>query len=175
MTIEPVTRALDAAAVPWALIGAHAMAARGYPRFTVDVDLLTTDLRVLDAATWAALVGSGARVDRRRGDEDDPLAGVIRVVLADETNVDVVVGRWEWERQVVARAEPMTVLGVTIAVATTSDLILLKLAAGGHLDLHDAAALLALGNRDRVIADIEARLDGVRPDVRRLWRDLLSR
>ena len=38
----------------------------------------------------------------------------------------------------------MTVLGVTIAVPTTSDLILLKLAAGGHLDLHEAAALLAL-------------------------------
>jgi hypothetical protein len=40
----------------------------------------------------------------------------------------------------------MTVLDVTIGVPTTSDLILLKLAAGGHLDLHDAAALLALAD-----------------------------
>lgn len=174
MTLEPVTHLLDAAEVSYALIGAHAMAARGYPRFTIDVDVLTTDARVLDAATWGPLIEQGARVDRRRGDADDPLAGVVRIVLADATNVDVVVGRWAWEQQVVARAERMHVLGVTIAVATTSDLILLKLAAGGHIDLHDAAALLALGDRDRVIADVEARLGDVRPDVRSHWRALLN-
>jgi hypothetical protein len=32
MTIEPVTRVLDAADVSYALIGAHAMTVRGYPR-----------------------------------------------------------------------------------------------------------------------------------------------
>ena len=174
MTLEPVTRALDAAAVPYALIGAHAMAARGYPRFTTDIDLLTTDTRVLDAALWIPIIEGGALVDRRRGDDDDPLAGVARIVLTDGTNIDVVVGRWTWERELVGRAERMTVLGVTIGVPSTSDLILLKLAAGGHLDLHDAAALLALGERERVIADVEARLDDVRPDVRTLWRDLLG-
>jgi hypothetical protein len=173
MTLAPVTRVLDAAAVPYALIGAHAMAARGYPRFTIDIDLLTTDARVLDAALWAELEARGARVDRRRGDHDDPLAGVVRIVLADGTNIDVVVGRWAWERQLIARAEPLTVLGVTIAVPSTSDLILLKLAAGGHLDLHDAAALFALGDRERVIAAVEAHVGDVRPDVRPLWHDLL--
>jgi hypothetical protein len=173
MTLEPVTRALDAAAIPHALIGAHAMAARGYPRFTTDIDLLTTDTRVLDAAMWVPLIKGGALVDRRRGDHEDPLAGVVRIVLADGTNILVVVGRWPWERELVGRAEPMTVLGVAIGVPSTSDLILLKLAAGGHLDLHDAAALLALGDRERVIADVEARLGDVRPDVRTLWRDLL--
>lgn len=151
------------------------MAARGYPRFTVDIDLLTTDVRALEAATWHSLIDEGAKIDRRRGEPDDPLGGVVRIVLADETNVDVIVGRWHWERELVARAEPMTVLGVAIAVPATSDLILLKLAAGGHLDLHDAAALLALGDSDRVIADVEARLDDVRPDVRPLWQDLVRR
>ena len=48
MNLEPVRRVLDVLGAPYALIGAHAMAARGYPRFTVDVDLLTTDPRVLD-------------------------------------------------------------------------------------------------------------------------------
>lgn len=172
MTIAPVTRRLDAASIPYALIGAHAMAARGYPRFTVDIDLLTTDTRVLDEAMWGPLLESGAQVDRRRGDHDDPLAGVVRIVLTDGTNVDLVIGRWEWERNLIARAQPMPVLGVTIAVPATSDLILLKLAAGGHLDLHDAAALLALGGRERVIEEVEARLDDVRPDVRARWADL---
>jgi hypothetical protein len=97
----------------------------------------------------------------------------VRIVVADGPSILVVVGRWPWERELVGRAEPMTVLGVAIGVPSTSDLILLKLAAGGHLDLHDAATLLALGDRERVIADVEARLGDVRPDVRTLWRDLL--
>jgi hypothetical protein len=175
MSIEPVTKALDAAAVSYALIGAHAMAARGYPRFTVDVDLLTTDTRVLEANIWGGLVDRGARVDRRRGDHEDPLAGVVRIVLTDDTNVDVVVGRWAWQQQLIRRAESMTVLGVTVAVPATSDLILLKLAAGGHLDRHDAAALLELGDRESVVAEVESRLDDVQPDVRMSWLELLRR
>lgn len=52
------------------------MAARGYPRFTVDIDLLTADARVLDPDTWADLVRDGAEVETRRGDADDPLADI---------------------------------------------------------------------------------------------------
>ena len=54
------------------------------------------------------------------------------------------------------------------------DLILLKLAAGGTLDLRDAAALLTMGERDLVVREVEAHIDDVRPDVRAAWRDLLS-
>lgn len=71
--------------------------------------------------------------------------------------------------------EPVTRVLDAAAVPATSDLILLKLAAGDHLDLHDAAALLALGDREHVIADVEARLDDVRPDVRSVWTDLRGR
>jgi len=39
---------LETLGTPYALIGAHAMAARGYPRFTGDVDLLTLDFRILE-------------------------------------------------------------------------------------------------------------------------------
>ena len=69
MNLEPVRHVLDGLGVRFALIGAHAMAARGYPRFTLDVDLLTTDMRVLDTGHWAGLVRAGAQVDARRGDD----------------------------------------------------------------------------------------------------------
>ena len=88
MTIEPVRRVLEAIGAPYALIGAHAMAARGYPRFTVDVDLLTTDSRVLDRATWAGLERDGAVVDARTGDVDDPLGGVVHVCRDEDFDVD---------------------------------------------------------------------------------------
>ena len=174
MNPEPVRRVLDTLGVRYALIGAHAMAARGYPRFTLDVDLLTTDLRVLDASHWSALVRDGAQVDVRRGDADDPLGGVVHLLLPDGTDVDLVVGKWQWEADLIERAEPIAIGGAPIGVPCTGDLILLKLAAGGTLDLRDAAALLTLGDRERVVRDVEAHIGDVRPDVRLAWLDLLA-
>jgi hypothetical protein len=173
MRIEPVQRVLQGLRAPHALIGAHAMAARGYPRFTVDVDLLTSDVRVLDPDPWAPLVQAAATVSPRRGDADDPLGGVVHILLADGTDVDLIVARWTWEAAVIERAEPMHVADVQIKVPRTSDLILMKLAAGGYADLHDAAALLALAG-DTAIAEVEQHIGDVRPDVRPLWQDLLK-
>jgi hypothetical protein len=174
MNLEPVLRVLAALQAPHALIGAHAMAVRGYPRFTVDVDILTTDKGVLTPAVWTALEADGARVDPRRGDPDDPLGGVVHILLADGTDIDLVVAKWKWEADVIERSEPVSISGVQVRVPRTSDLILLKLAAGGYADLQDAAALLALGDADTVIPDVEAHIRDVRPDVRALWRDLLA-
>ena len=173
-TLAPVMQVLDTLGVRSALVGAHAMAARGYARFTADIDLLTTDRRVLDAAHWAALVSSGATVDPRRGDPDDPLAGVVHIQLADGTDIDLVVGRWAWQAALVARAEPMTLMGVVVAVPGTADLILLKLAAGGYIDRQDAASLLALGDRATLTADVQHYLATVYPDVQAAWHDLLA-
>jgi hypothetical protein len=47
------------------------MAAHGVSRSTFDIDFLTTDRRVLDAAMWVI----EAVVEVRPGDADDPLAG----------------------------------------------------------------------------------------------------
>jgi hypothetical protein len=173
MSVELVQRVLRAIDAPHALIGAHAMAARGYPRFTVDIDLLTSDTRVLTPSLWTPLIEAGASVDPRKGDAEDPLAGVVHILLSDGTDVDLVVAKWKWEAAVIERAEPMQVAGTVIKVPRTSDLILLKLAAGGYADLHDAAALLALAD-DRTIPDVERHIADVRPDVRAVWRDLVE-
>jgi predicted nucleotidyltransferase len=174
MKIEPVLEILDRVGARYALIGGHAVAARGYARATVDIDLLTTDIRVLTPGMWNDLMGQGAVIDCRRGDDDDPLAGVVHVQLPDDTDVDIVVGRWKWEEAIIERAEPMRIGGVEVRVPLASDLILLKLAAGGILDLRDAAALLAIGDRDALIRDVEDHLPEVRPDVTAAWRDVLA-
>jgi hypothetical protein len=172
MGIEPVLRVLQAIDAPHALIGAHAMAARGYPRFTIDIDLMTSDARVLNPGVWTALQEAGASVDTRRGDAEDPLGGVVHILLADGTDIDLIVGKWAWEAEVIERAEPMHVADVRIGVPRSSDLILLKLAAGGYADLQDAAALLALAG-ESVIPEVERHIGDVRPDVRPSWQTLL--
>lgn len=172
--IADVLRVLDEMGTSYALIGAHAMAARGYPRFTIDIDILTADRRVLDPSTWTTLERTGALVDRRRGDPDDPLGGVVRIQRAGLPDVDLVLGKWKWEAAVIDRAEPMRLGEVAVRVPRLADLILLKLAAGGSLDLHDAGVLLTLGDRDALAREIEARLPEVRPDVSHPWRELLA-
>ena len=71
MGIDEIRRILESLGARYALIGAHAMAARGYPRSTVDVDFLTADHRVLDPAVWTEITRSGGTVESRRGDHDD--------------------------------------------------------------------------------------------------------
>lgn len=174
MTIEPVLRQLTAIEAPHALIGAQALIARGHLRFTLDIDLITSDQRVLDVSTWAELAADGARILPRRGDEDDPLGGVVHILLRDGTDVDVIVARWKWEAAIIERAETMRVGTVEVRVPRAGDLILLKLAAGGSIDLRDAAALLAIGDREALIREVEARLPEVRPDVSAVWREVLA-
>jgi hypothetical protein len=64
--------------------------------------------------------------------------------------------------------------GVTLPVPTASDLILLKLAAAGFLDLRDVAALLEIGDREALVTEVEAHLDDVYPAVRVVWRQVLE-
>ena len=100
---DRVRAALDRQQVRYALIGAAALAARGVARSTFDIDLLTTDRRVLDAAAWAMFTATA--IDVRRGDLDDPLAGVIRITLDADRPVDIVVGKHAWQTRAVERAE----------------------------------------------------------------------
>jgi hypothetical protein len=174
MNIEPVLRVLERLGAPYALIGGHAVAARGFARSTIDLDLLTADPRVLDPSAWSDLAVEGAHVDCRRGDADDPLAGVTRINLPDSIPVDVIVARWKWQEAVITRAESVSIGSIRLPVPVASDLILLKIAAGGALDLRDAAALLAAGDRKTLIADVESRLPDVRPDARDAWRQVLA-
>jgi hypothetical protein len=63
---------------------------------------------------------------------------------------------------------------IALPVATPSDLILLKLAAGGFLDLRDVATLLEIGERDIIVSEVSARIGDLQPDVGALWREILK-
>jgi hypothetical protein len=92
-----------------------------------------------------------------------PLAGVVHIQLADGSEIDVILATWQWAAGVIERAEPMRIAGIDVRVPRTSDLILLKLAAGGYLDLRNAAALLATGDRDVLVREVDvAQTAGLR-------------
>jgi hypothetical protein len=167
--LERVGGILDTHDIGYALIGAAALAARGVARSTFDIDLLATDHRVLEDQTWLEL-RAAASVDIRRGDLDDPLGGVTRIVFAAERPIDVVVGKHAWQARAIERAEHLMV-GPPVVLAR--DLILLKLYAGGAQDLWDIRELLQ--QHDRVLeSEVTADLSALPAELQHRWDSVRS-
>lgn len=158
---------------PYVLIGGKALALRGYVRTTFDTDFLTTDARILRDDTWKDLAARGAVVDARKGDFDDPLAGVVRIRFSDGQKADVVLAKWKWEANVIDRAEPIDIGGAVVRVPRTADLILLKLAAGGPIDIQDVVRLLET-DHDALIVEVNERIDALPRDAQDAWQRLLA-
>jgi hypothetical protein len=156
--------------VPFAAVGGVALAVRGIARSTFDVDLLTMDATVLAEAFWAVVERDNAAIEVRRGDSDDPLKGLVRLTSRDERPVDVVVGRGAWQEGVVARAEPFALLDVRIPVVRASDLVLLKLHAGGTQDLWDVKQLLDTDQDGDMARQVQSRLAEVPRGAAIAWK-----
>jgi len=152
-----------------ALIGAIALAIHGVSRSTLDQDLLVVDRRVLTDDFWLP-IGSDVTVDVRVGDTSDPLAGVVRLRRAAERDVDVVVGRHEWQRTILDRA--VSVGDGQLRVVRAADLILLKLYAGGIQDRWDIEQLLALDSAGALVDDVESLAPVLPLESRELWTRL---
>ncbi len=170
--LDIVVSHLERNDIRFALIGAAALAIHGVSRSTLDIDLLITDRRVLDASFWIGLPESITR-DIRPGDADDPLAGVVRLSASGQRDVDIVIGRGAWENGVLARADRILHQGHYLPAARVDDLILLKLYAGGSQDRWDIEQLLARPDRAAIAAAVEQSLGQLPPDARRLWQTLI--
>ncbi len=169
--LDDVVATLRAADIPHALIGAAAMAAHGVSRATADVDLLVTSPQSLVAATWAALAAT-SDIDIRRGNDDDPLAGVARISRRGDLDVDVVVGKRGWQQGCVSRAAPSPADG--IPVVRVEDLVLLKLYAGGPQDAWDIHQVLGLPDGARIVAAVGELVASLPGDAQTLWQRILN-
>jgi len=164
---------LDAEGIPFAVIGAHALAAHGLARFTSDFDVLVMSGRVLARDFWPASLQTRL-VSLRKGDDGDPLRGVVR--FGPPITVDVVVGRGDIMRGALAHAALDGVIG--LSVVTVIDLVSLKLEAGGPQDLADISALLdsqrLLNGHDGLRDDVISRLPNLSAWARTAWQRLGS-
>jgi predicted nucleotidyltransferase len=158
--------------IGFALIGAMGMAVHGVSRATADLDLLVVDPEVLSPELWAPLREGMLEVELRPGDATDPLAGVVRISSSElgSEHVDIVVGKHAWQREAIARARPAQVAGVQLSVVRASDLILLKLFAGGAQDAWDIHQLLEQDVTGDLAAVVEQDLARLPAGCRHLWR-----
>ena len=168
--LAEVVRLLESRGVRHALIGAAAMAGLGVVRASDDVDLLVVEAAVLDEGFWSPLSGRGAAVDLRRGDDADPLAGVVRLSRPGGTPIDVVVGKRPWQRDAIERARTIRLGTVELPLIGGADLVLLKLYAGGPQDAADVGLILASPDGEAIRAEVEARVAVLPVESVELWR-----
>jgi hypothetical protein len=142
-TLADAVSFLEAEHIGYALIGGLAVSLRGQPRVTADVDL------VIAANVERAL----SLVDKLAASMFKPLFEGIEEVVEQafilplrhrHTNVkvDLALGLSGFEQQAVLRAERLRVAGSVISVATTEDLVIMKVLAGRPQDEQDLQGLI---------------------------------
>lgn len=167
-TLRRLAERLDAAGIPYTLIGALAQAAHGYVRMTTDVDIIMTE-GGLDRFR-AELVGRGYR---------PAFEGAARTFRDTETQVRIEIlaaGGYPGDGRPKPVAFPDPAAGGElrdgIRVVTLHTLIALKLASGlsaAHR-LKDIADVMELIRELDLPLDLAVRLDpSVAPEYRRLW------
>jgi hypothetical protein len=153
---------LDGAGLDWYLFGAQAVALRGAPRATQDLDVTVRVPRSDLPALGVAL--SAAGLEPRFPEAADRLlaegAVVPLVHRGTGFDVDLVVAGSGLEDLAFTRASRVLVEGVSAPVAHATDLVVMKVLAGRGKDRDDVRALLASGQVDEdVVRDLLGQLE----------------
>jgi hypothetical protein len=143
-TLNDAVAFFEQKGVRYALIGGLAASLRGQPRVTVDVDLVIA----ADVGRTLALIPSlaGSAFEPLFEGAEEVVERSFMLPLRHRTTgvkVDVAVGLSGFEQQVIRRAEPMSLAGKTVVVATAEDLLIMKTLAGRPHDDQDARGLIS--------------------------------
>jgi hypothetical protein len=165
-TIRRTLKAVEKSGVRYSVIGATALAVRGLPRMTRDLDLA---VMIDDApAIIAALRGAGLQALTPPGTEDDPEAMVVFVDERTGVEVDLLVAAGDPEASVIDEAPVALVFGAKGRVATAEHLLLLYLYSNQPKHIGDFAAIVVSGKAD--LAAAEQKLRDMHPEMVGEWR-----
>ena len=148
-TLEVLARVLDGQGLPWFVFGAQAVAVRGAPRATQDIDVTVEVERRRLRAVISALESEG--LQHRYPDIADELlarGAVLPLAHRSGMEVDLVLAGSGLERIALERATRVAIDGVKVPVAHATDLSVMKVLAGRGKDLDDLRSLLASGDVD---------------------------
>lgn len=156
-----LARVLDRQQLRWFVFGAQAVAVRGAPRATQDLDVTVELERSRVRELCEALAGEGFR--ERYPESADALlkeAGVLPLRHPSGMEVDIVLAGSGFEALALGRATRLAFGSVEVPVAHATDLVVMKVLAGRGKDLEDVRSLLAGDEVDRDEArDLLARFE----------------
>ena len=160
-TLGALRRVLDGGGLSWFVFGAQAVAVRGAPRATQDIDVTVQVERTRLRALVEALESEGLR-HRYPGIAEELLArgAVVPLIHASGMEVDLVLAGSGLEAIALGRASRVAIDGVEVPVAHATDLVIMKVLAGRGKDLDDLGSLLASGDVDLTeVRDILGQLE----------------
>jgi predicted nucleotidyltransferase len=132
--------------VRYLLIGAYALAAHGYPRATMDIDIWVMPSPDNADAVLRALQRFGAPLHNLTKRDLIEEGTVFQIGVAPR-RIDILTAASGLQFDAVfARAESIEIEGLEIFLPSIEDLIINKRASGRTKDLADVEALEALGN-----------------------------
>jgi hypothetical protein len=141
--VADLARWVEAIGARAAIIGGVAVALRGRPRATRDVDALA----ILPEGRWPEALQAASQLGfEPRVAEPLLFAHRSRMLLlrhvTTAVDVDVILGKLAFEEKAADRATPMTLGATTLDVVTAEDLIIMKAVARRPQDLRDIEGLL---------------------------------
>jgi hypothetical protein len=130
--------------VPYAVVGAFAVACYGIPRYTGDADGIAwlKDSDVTAEQLKNHLAAPGYVVTIRRGDLEDPITLSIRVDDEFENRLDLLLDVRGMDPDAVSRCVTTQMMDSTVRVIAAEDLVGMKLFAGGPQDVMDVRGIL---------------------------------
>jgi len=137
-------QALSDEKVRFLLVGAYALAAHGYPRATMDIDIWVMPSPDNADAVLRALRRFGTPVDNLTK-EDLQTDGTLFQIGVAPRRIDIITAASGLEFEAAYRNSiPVTVAGCEVRIPSLDDLIVNKVATGRTKDLADAEALGSL-------------------------------
>ena len=165
-TVRRALRALARADIPHCVIGATALAVRGLPRMTRDLDVAVLTDNAPKA--WEALKRAALRASTPTGSRDEPEPMVVFVDPKTRVEVDLLVAAGDPEAAIIAEAPSASVFGVRAPVATFEHLLLMYLYSNQPKHIGDFAAIIQSGKADLV--QVERVLRGMHREILPEWR-----
>ena len=165
-TVRRALKAMRQSRVPYGVIGATALAVRGLPRMSADLDIV-----VLVEDGWRAiqaLRAGGFRPQTPVGSRDEPEPMVVFVDPSTKVEIDLLVAAGDPEATVIEEASSARVFGVAAPVATLEHLLLLYLYSNQPKHLGDFAAIVQSGKAD--LARAERSLAAMHPEMLGEWK-----
>lgn len=140
-TLKKLFAVLKEFNISYILIGGYAVAVWGSVRATKDIDFLANIPSNIILQVIERLKSHGFVVTYKSGSFRDPVLGVIKLKFKIGENkeaLELLLGIRKMPPNIYLRFEKIHVMGIEIPVVSPEDLIVLKLLAGGPVDIHDA-------------------------------------
>jgi hypothetical protein len=132
--------------VKFLLVGAYALAAHGYPRATMDIDIWVMPSPDNAEAVLRAIRRFGAPLHNLTKDDLERDGTVFQIGIAPR-RIDIITEASGLQfAPVFARSAPIDIEGLVVHIPSVEDLIINKRATGRTKDLADAEALENLGS-----------------------------